>query len=450
MKQPRLFYFLPDQTVRKDILHLNVLQDFELLSSDDPKDWIATLEAGECDLAIVDIARCGEALLDQLLESPSINDVDFILISHGKPSSKLDTLMLRSGAYHFRQPVDVNEIREILVEAAESLVDSSESGKSVLTSDLDQFGLLVGSSRPMRKLYRTMRKVARSEANVLISGESGTGKELVARSIHSASDRRDKPYVALNCGALSPELVDSELFGHVKGAFTGAEKSHKGVFAQADGGTLFLDEITEMPLEHQVKLLRVLENEEYRPVGAEQSYRSNVRIIAATNRSPTEAIEEGKFREDLYFRLAEFPIGVPPLRDRGADISGLARHFLAYRNVAEKSNIGITDSALDKISRHFWPGNVRELKHTIERAFILADERIGLDELIIDPITRDDYPLGSNDHIPAGVPLEDLERQAIEKTLEENDGNKTSSAEQLGISVKTLYNKLEKYQQNSE
>ena len=235
------------------------------------------------------------------------------------------------------------------------------------------------------------------------------------------------------------ELVESELFGHIKGAFTGANSNRAGVFEQAEGGTLFLDELTEMPMEHQVKLLRVLETGEYKPVGSEDSRIADVRIVAATNRDPLQAIEEGIFREDLYFRVAHFPITVPPLRDRNDDIDGLAIHFLAHRNAEESSAKEITKEALERIKEYHWPGNVRELLHTIERAYILADDVVGIEHLILE---------GSSAGLETDIgndSLEDIEKKVILQTLSELDGNKSETAEKLGISVKTLYNKLKKY-----
>ncbi|MCG9680078.1 sigma-54 dependent transcriptional regulator, partial [Vibrio sp. Isolate24] len=354
--------------------------------------------------------------------------------------------MMKSGAiFHYRKPVDIQILADTLADFSQYFLEKQEEGKKISTSDLDQFGMLVGSSRPMHNLYRTLRRVAKTEANVLIIGESGAGKELVAQTIHLASDRKEQPFIAINCGAISPELVDSELFGHEKGAFTGANRTHQGVFKQAEGGTLFLDEVTEMPLEHQVKLLRVLETGEYRPVGSNTLCIANTRIIAATNRDPQVAIEEQFLREDLYFRLAHFPINIPPLRERGSDIVGLAKHFIAYRNANEAAPKAITASALEKIAAHTWPGNVRELKHCVERAFILADDTIKDEHLIFDtPPLETGTTL--EERVPAGVTLEEIEKAAIINTLEENEGNKKETAEDLGISIKTLYNKLDKYQ----
>ena len=251
----------------------------------------------------------------------------------------------------------------------------------------------------------------------------------------------------INCGAISPDLVDSELFGHIKGAFTGADKSHQGVFKQAEGGTLFLDEITEMPIKQQVKLLRVLETGEYRRVGGQSVHLANTRIIAATNRDPKTAINQQELREDLYFRLAHFPITVPPLRERGTDIVGLAKHFIAHQNANETKNKTIVEAALNKIAIHDWPGNVRELKHTIERAFIVSDNVIK-EEHIISNTPQLDTGSALEKSVPVGVTLIDIEKTAIVNTLGNNEGNKTKTAQELGISVKTLYNKLNKYEVN--
>ena len=450
MSRPTICIFVKNETLLNSVSQLAALSEFDALTANPLEPWPEQIDALQPDAAVVEISVNQAVDVQTLFDSDALSHTEFLFVSDGTPNRQIDKLMLRGAGYHFRQPVDFDLLNDTLADLSEQLASSPSNAEKALSSELDQFGLLVGSSRPMHKLYRTIRRVAASEANVLIIGESGSGKELVARTLHAASHRADGPYVAINCGAISPELIDSELFGHLKGAFTGADRQHEGVFAQAKGGTLFLDEVTEMPLEHQVKLLRVLETGEFRPVGSKQTELADVRIIAATNRDPSQAIEDELLREDLYFRLAQFPVNVPPLRERGDDIVGLAKHFLAYRNATEKSNTQITSEALDKIARHHWPGNVRELKHTIERAYILADEVITADDLVLDPVAADDYPLGASDHIPSGMPLEELERIAILKALDENGGNKTDTAKQLGISVKTLYNKLEKYDDENQ
>lgn len=445
MSLPSLFLQIQDPELKRAIASCQALDKFRLYDTQVDGDWIDHFIDAQPDVAIVEVADFSHRDYQQLADIETVYDLDLIIISSGAPNENLDKLMSLGAIFHYRKPVDLAVLGETLSDVSQYYQHKQEQGHKVATSDLDQFGLLVGSSPPMHQLYRMIRRVARTEASVLIVGESGSGKELVAQTIHLASCRKQQPFIAINCGAISPELVDSELFGHEKGAFTGAQKTHHGVFRQAEGGTLFLDEITEMPLEHQVKLLRVLETGEYRPVGSHAAHITNTRIVAATNRDPQVAIEEGFLREDLFFRLSHFPVTVPPLRERGGDIVGLAKHFLAYRNANETKAKTILDAAIHKIATHEWPGNVRELKHTVERAFILADDTIKEEHLIFDtpPLAT-----GANldEMVPAGVSLEQLEKAAILNTLEENHGNKTESAQKLGISVKTLYNKLERYQ----
>lgn len=444
MPLPDLFVHIEDETLRENIFSLAILKSFSPRSNPADTDWIAQLEHTAPDVAIVEIDQFGQSELQRLSSSQVMQSTELIMISSGVPNPNIDKLMQLGAISHYRSPVDITVVADTLLDFSQDYQQKLAKGHTISSSSLDQFGMLIGSSAPMHKLYRTLRRVAKTDANVLIVGESGSGKELVAQTIHLASERNQQPFIAINCGAIATELVDSELFGHEKGAFTGANKTHQGVFEQAQGGTLFLDEITEMPLGHQVKLLRVLETGEYRPVGSQQVKIANVRIIAATNRDPQVAIEQQYLREDLYFRLAHFPIHIPPLRERGHDVVGLAKHFIAHRNASETISKSILESALDKIAAHNWPGNVRELKHTIERAFILADDVIKDDHLIFDT-----PPLESGttleEMVPSGVSLEEIEKAAIINTLEENGGNKTETAQELGISLKTLYNKLDKY-----
>lgn len=440
MPQPRLFFHVEDSLLERQLLKLETLRKFMLVKSSNQSCWTEQLTGSQCDTAVLQVNALSDAQLSAVIEGKMMKSLDFIMLSEGRPDRNLDRLLLQSAGFHYRAPYSFEHIENTLDEFFRQRVTRKERVLAALQSDLEQFGLLVGSASCMRALYQTIRRVAVCDSHVLITGESGSGKEMVANTVHAASQRSDQAFVALNCGALSPELIDSELFGHVKGAFTGAMREHKGVFEQAEGGTLFLDEVTEMPLDQQVKLLRVLESCEYRKVGGTQTLHTNVRVIAATNRNPKKAVAEGVLREDLYFRLAQFPLKVPPLRERGSDIEGLARHFLAYRNAREQTAKAISEAALERIQAHRWAGNVRELKHTIERAFILADNLIDVEHLVFDTLTEDLW------QIPSGMPLKELEAAVIQKTLADNHGNRTSSAEQLGISVKTLYNKLEKLQ----
>lgn len=341
----------------------------------------------------------------------------------------------------------------------------------------EHFEQMLGNCPEMLEVYNMIAKVAPTDAAVLICGESGTGKELVARGIHDRSERSGKPFVAVNCGAIAENLMESQLFGHEKGAYTGADKPHAGVFEQADGGTLFLDEVTEMPLEMQVRFLRVLETGTLRRLGAEKDKSVDVRIVAATNREPMDAVKEGTFREDLMYRLAVFPVSLPPLRKRGDDIHLLATHFLSLHNKQEKTEKRLTDTAFKRLSAYEWPGNVRQLRNMVQRAYILEGAQVDLDclEDLLEnteagtcgeavnlqheteggpaapqtPPPNTSAAVDTDDDtsvkVEVGTSIEEAEKQLILKTLDEMGGNKTEAAKVLGISLKTLYNRLNAY-----
>jgi DNA-binding NtrC family response regulator len=306
---------------------------------------------------------------------------------------------------------------------------------------LGRFGHILGSSPRMQKLYDQLGRVAPTSATVLLTGESGTGKELAAQTIHDLSRRKKAPFLPLNCGAVSPQLIESELFGHEKGSFTGADRQHKGYFERAHGGTLFLDEITEMPQELQVKLLRVLESGTFTRVGTTTPISADVRVLAATNRSPEGAVADGKLREDLYHRLNVFPISMPPLRERGTDIELLAEHFLVTLNKQEGGSKKFAPATIAALYAHSWPGNVRELKNYVQRAFILADDVIDANLAPAAVAAPESAPLLS---VRVGTTLEEVSRRLIEATLAEC-GSKRKAADMLGISLKTLYNRLAAY-----
>jgi DNA-binding NtrC family response regulator len=287
-----------------------------------------------------------------------------------------------------------------------------------------------------------IEKVAPTEATVFITGESGCGKELVARTIHERSPRARGAFVAINCGAIPQNLIEAELFGHERGAFTGANRQHRGCFERAEGGTLFLDEITEMPIEMQVRLLRVLETGRFVRVGGDGEIRTNVRVLAATNRDALDAVRDGRLREDLMYRLAVFPIVLPPLRERDGDTELLAEHFLQNLNVEGGMSKRFSRAALTTIRAYHWPGNVRELKNAVHRAFIMAEEFVELDlSGLACPAVE-----GECLRMPVGTSLAEMERQAIFATLDHCRGNKRRAAEMLGVSLKTLYNRLTAYQ----
>jgi DNA-binding NtrC family response regulator len=308
---------------------------------------------------------------------------------------------------------------------------------------LDQFGDLRGSSAAMRGLFRVLRKVATVDTAVLLTGESGTGKDLAACTLHRFSARADGPFIATNCAAIPPDLCESELFGHERGSFSGATRCHRGLFEQADGGTLFLDEITEMPMEHQVKLLRVLESGRFRRVGGETDIAVDVRIITASNRDPEEAIRDGALRQDLYYRIARFPIDMPALRERDDDIEGLARHFLDRLNEREGTAKTFSSDALASLAGYSFPGNVRELQSLVERAFLLSPGVIRTRHL--PPLSAEAGLTGDYIRVRVGASVYEAEKALLLATLQKEDNDKTATAEILGISLRTLYNRLNAY-----
>ena len=308
---------------------------------------------------------------------------------------------------------------------------------------LDEVPSLLIDSEPMADMFAMMKRVAPTRASVLIIGETGTGKEVIAQNIHQLSKLAEKPFIAVNCGAIPASLIEAELFGHERGSFTGAIRNHKGVFERAAGGTLFLDEVTEMPPEMQVKLLRALETGRFYRVGGDEEIRSTCRILAATNRNPDQAVGDGVLRADLLYRLAVFPLRVPSLRARGKDIELLANKFVDDLNAESGDHKSLSASARKYLYEHNWPGNVRELKNAIYQAHILADTEINLRAL--KPPRQ--VPQCDRDQIAVriGTPIAAMERELIAATLERCEGNKRQAAKLLGVSLKTLYNRLNDY-----
>jgi DNA-binding NtrC family response regulator len=318
-----------------------------------------------------------------------------------------------------------------------------------------RFGHLCGRSSAMQRVFQQIARVASTAVTVFISGESGSGKEMVARTVHDLSRRRKQPFLAVNCGAISPHLIESELFGHEKGSFTGADRPHEGFFQRAHGGTLFLDEISEMPLELQVKLLRVLETGMFTRVGSTQTHAADVRIIAATNRAPAQAVASGNLREDLLYRLNVFPIELPPLRAHTEDVPLLAEEFLAEVCRREGQAKRFSAGALARLSSYRWPGNVRELRNVVQRAYLMsAGQVIGEDDLpsaalpspASTPVTTANGTVdGEAVTIPVGTSLAEAEYRLIVATLQHFNNHKERTATALGVSPKTLYNRLKEY-----
>ncbi|MBD3641310.1 MAG: sigma-54-dependent Fis family transcriptional regulator [Marinobacter sp.] len=375
-----------------------------------------------------------------------------VITAYGNMDTAIESL--KAGAFDFvSKPVELPRLRE-LVNSALKLSDA----KPETEAETDEPGLLLGNSPQIRKLRNQTRKLARSQAPVFISGESGSGKELVARMIHLQGPRRDGPFIAVNCGAIPSELMESEFFGHKKGSFTGAVESKEGLFRSANGGTLFLDEVADLPLAMQVKLLRAIQEKAVRPVGDTKEVPVDIRVLSATHKNLPELVQEGNFRQDLFYRINVIELAVPPLRERPDDIPLLASHILGrIAREYECDPAALTRDAVERLKAYDFPGNVRELENILERAFTLCDE---------DRISADDLHLG-NGVQPAGsasglanpgsdapsVPegeidlegfLENIERQAIEKALEATRWNKTAAAKRLGISFRALRYRLKK------
>jgi two-component system response regulator AtoC len=410
----------------------------------------ARLAEAPADAVLVDLQLPdGDGL--ELVRDEQIGAAPAFVVVTGNASVESAVGALRDGALDYlTKPVDRARLKSILahVSRARALRAEVSSLRGELR-ELGRFGLLIGRSKPMQEVYDLIARVAPTQATVLVTGESGTGKELVAQTIHAMSRRRDGPFVAVNCGAISPNLIESELFGHERGSFTGADRRRLGYFEQASRGTLLLDEITEMPLEMQVKLLRVLETGTVTRVGSTEARSVDVRVVAASNRDPHQAASEGALREDLLYRLCVFPIHLPPLRDRGGDVELLADCFLAEVNRSEGTSKRWSAEALRSLGALEWPGNVRELRNAVERAAILADSAIRPEDLprAAPGATR---PPGEAEggavlRVEVGSSIAEMERRLVLATLEQLQGDKKRAAEILGISLKTLYNRLAVY-----
>ncbi|KWO75597.1 sigma-54-dependent transcriptional regulator [Burkholderia ubonensis] len=393
-----------------------------------------------CDLVLPD--GNGMKLFDEL---PKESHCEMVLTTgHASLETAIDALR-RGATDYLVKPINMQRLHSIFARVPRTGVLHAEIDQ--LRSELKRlgrFGRMLGSSPPMQAMYDAIGRVAGTEASVLLTGESGTGKELVAQTIHDLSLRRRDPFLAINCGAIAANLVESEMFGHDRGSFTGADRQHKGFFERADNGTLFLDEITEMPVESQVKLLRVLETGRLTRLGSTHEIDVDVRIIAATNRDPDEAMALGKLRADLYHRINVFPIALPPLRERGDDIPMLAEAFLRELDKESGRHVRFAPAALAALREYDWPGNVRELRNFVQRASIFNDGDV-IDTL--PPPIMEEASVAGEAHddrvtVPFGTTLEEVDRRVILGTLAQCGGVKAQAAEVLDISLKTIYNRL--------
>jgi two-component system response regulator AtoC len=424
-------------------------EGFTTVTAGNLTDARARLAEGAPDVVLTDLRLPDGSGLDLLQALDPAHRTEVILIT-GNATVDSAVAALRTGVLDYlTKPVDVRRLKTVLGNVSRTLALKEEIG--TLRDELRQlgrFGRLIGNSTAMQKVYDLVVKVAPTDATVLLSGQSGTGKEEVAATIHELGKRRKQPFLPLNCGAVPPNLMESELFGHERGSFTGAAQMHRGHFERASGGTLFLDEITEMPLDLQVKLLRVLETGTIMRVGGDSNLEVDVRVIAASNRPPEAAVKDGKFREDLLYRLNVFPIVLPPLKDREGDLDLLADYFLGKLNREEGTSKRFSALARRRMAAHHWPGNVRELKNLIRREYILAEEVIDMEALPAGSsvvATAAGADSGTPEGIKVGMSLADIERYVILATLEQYGGDKRKAAEVLGISLKTMYNRLNNY-----
>lgn len=415
------------------------LEDYNVKTASNGKDGLKLIDKGDIDLVITDLRMDGisgeEVVRHVAVETPGIPVI--VLTGHGSIDAAVKAM--RDGAYDFlTKPLNLEQLNMIVKRALESRELSLQH--NLLRKEVEQkkASSMIGNSSQMRRLYELIQKVAPSRASVLITGETGVGKELVAREIHNSSPRNNKEMIVVNCSALSESLLESELFGHEKGAFTGADYLKKGRFELAHGSTIFLDEIGEINAATQVKLLRVLQEKKFERVGGQETIEVDVRVIAATNRNLEKEVKEGRFREDLYYRLNVVHLEIPPLRERKEDIPELIDFFVNKYSNGEK--LSVEQKAKSSMFKYDWPGNIRQLEHCIESASVLCSDNIIREENLPPEISKSGVKQEIS--VPLGISLADAEKIIIEQNLAANNGNKSKTAEILQIERKTLASKL--------
>ncbi len=437
-----------DSYVRESTEEILRRKGYQVDTSANGKDALVRLDEADFDLILSDIKMPEMDGIELLAAAKGkYPDIHVIMMTaFGSVDNAVEAM--RKGAYDYIQKgsADPTEI-ELVVERALKYQDSQRENKRLRSELQDKYSFnnMIGKAHNMEQVFDLIDTVADSRATVLVTGESGTGKELVARALHYNSSRRSAPFIRLNCAALPKDLMESELFGHEKGAFTGAIKQTRGRFEMADGGTLLLDEISEIDPALQAKLLRVLQEREFERIGSTQTIKVDVRIVATTNRDLQKEVEAGNFREDLYYRLNVIEMGLPPLRERKEDIPALVQNFVAKYNEENGKRItGVADATLDALLAYDWPGNIRELENYTERAVVVArGEALAPDDY---PQRLTSGPQGRDDGgIHVGMTVQEMERRLIMKTLESCQGNRTEAAGMLGISTRTLRNKLHEY-----
>ncbi len=449
MKSGRILVVDDDASMRR-VIEFTLAEHYQVRVAENGTQALESLATGPVDLVITDVrmpSMDGMELLRRVRQDfPEV--VVILLTAYGSIDAAVEAV--KSGAYDYlTKPFNPEELKLVVSKALEhrSVVEENQNLREAVRQ-IFSFENMIGASPKIRYVFETAARVAKTDSTLLIYGESGTGKELLARAIHLNSRRKDKPFVTINCAAIPPTLIESELFGHLRGAFTGAVAHKRGKMELADGGTLFLDEIAELPPELQVKLLRVVQEGELEKIGSLEPVRVDVRFIAATNRNLKKMIEDATFREDLYYRLAVVPIELPPLRERKEDIPALFEHF--FRRCSEERDrpgMRYDSSILPRLMHYNWPGNIRELQNVIERMIVLArGETVGADDLP-EPI-HSVRPFVGNIWLElpdTGINLEEVERALIHRALEKCDWNQTRAAKFLDISRKTLIYRMEKY-----
>jgi len=434
--------------IRKLLREILKKEGYEISLAEDGVTALEQIKKKNFEMIITDIRMPGISgiKLLEMVNQISPSTLVVAITAHGSIENAVEAM--KKGAYDYiTKPITPQQIKLIIQKASQhkNLLDENR----YLREEINQkyhFEELIGKSPPIKSIYKMIARVASSKSTILIQGETGTGKELVARAIHYHSPRKNNPFIKVNCAALPSDLLESELFGHEEGAFTGAIKKREGRFELANKGTLLLDEISETTLTFQAKLLRVLQKEgEFERVGGTKTIKADVRIIATTNRELEKSIKERKFREDLYYRLNVIPIYLPPLRERKEDIPLLAHYFLRKYNRQNGAKIeSISPDCFALMKEYNWPGNIRELENIIERAVVMTEGKVILPQHLSFKLPSEK----DNIFHPGEITLEEMERKLIEKTLEKTGGNRTKTAEMLGVTVRTIRNKIKKYQLN--
>jgi two-component system response regulator HydG len=445
MSSPKVLIADDERHIAEGLQLLLAEEGYQVETANDGKKAWEMVSSGEFGLVLADLKMPKMDGLELFAEMREAGvDSEFIIIT-GKGTVPSAVEAMRHGAYDYlTKPLDIERLKALIPKALEKYhVRTANRELQKRLESMSRYGDMLGQSEGMVRIYDIIEKVAPSNVSIIIAGESGTGKELVARALHQKSTRSRGPFVALNCGAFPREILENELFGHEKGAFTGAINEKPGAFEQADGGTLFLDEVAEMEPDIQVKFLRALEQRAFRRLGGKKEVQVDIRVVAATNKNVEEALKEGKLREDLYHRLAVMPIFLPPLRERGNDVQLLAEEFL--RRFAKEQGKQIQDfseGALEYIATYRWPGNVRELKNSIERAVLLAKgDTIEVTDLQPRHLAYEETEV----HIPMGTSLEESERMITLKTFAFAGGDQRKAAKILGVTQKVLKERLQKY-----